>query len=804
MGLDLNNINKKFRKFIKGILKFRWAILIIFLVLIIYSILGLQGLQFDSSDDAWYFEDDPIVVTENKFEDIFGDSEIVAVHLQHKNIMQKEILKKVRYLSEEIENKLPYVDQVTSITNMEYIKGTQYGIKIGELIPEKIPENKDSLQQLHQEALERNYIKNRLISEDGTETFIIANLKSMPDEWRQATSYITYLRDKSQKYPQVYSAINLSEDVSPNQVIGSVILNIVGKSQYEMLDPQATGMYVQDYKQHKFYQKESPRLIILGLIISVIILAISLRSVRGVIFPVLTAIGGMVITLGIEGHLNLIVQPSVVPIPLFLGLAISVGYSIHIFNFYKQKLEATGKRKLSVMYAVEKAGWPLLFTALTTMCALTSFLLIDVKILNWVGITTTIIVALTYILTVVIFPIFLSFGKNKKVSQKNEWSNGFLGEKLATLSEFTMQNPIKLLLAYSLIAIVAVFGLFRAEVNFSMEKTMGRKVEFVDDILQISDTQIGSVWNYSVCLEFDQQGIAKEPETLHKLNKFVQHIESYPLTKRTTSVLDRIKEINKVLHSDKEEYYKVPETRQMIAQSLLLYENAGGDRIDNWVNYSYDKLRIRVELEEFKQEELLDNHKEIKKIGQEYFPNAKISTMGSIARYADMSHKVAWGQVKAFAYSIAIIACLMMIVFGSFKVGLIAIIPNISPALVVGGIMGYFDIPLDMIMSTVMPMLLGLAVDDTIHFINHVKYEFQKRGDYNLAVKNSFRSVGKALVMTSAVIIFNFSAYTTSVAKIYIHFGILASAGILAALLSDLFITPICIKMSNAFGEENQ
>jgi predicted RND superfamily exporter protein len=134
---------------------------------------------------------------------------------------------------------------------------------------------------------------------------------------------------------------------------------------------------------------------------------------------------------------------------------------------------------------------------------------------------------------------------------------------------------------------------------------------------------------------------------------------------------------------------------------------------------------------------------------------------------------------------------------------LIGIIPNISPALAVGGIMGYFNIPLDMIMSTLMPMLLGLAVDDTIHFINHGKYEFQKTKNYNCAVKNTFRTVGKSLLMTSVVMIVNFSAYTTSIAKLYVNFGILASAGIFAALISDLFVTPVCLKLTHAFGRES-
>ncbi len=365
-----------------------------------------------------------------------------------------------------------------------------------------------------------------------------------------------------------------------------------------------------------------------------------------------------------------------------------------------------------------------------------------------------------------------------------------------------MKHPVAILLIYTLFAAVSVRGLVMARVDFSSERTMGMKVPYVNRVVSVGKSKIGSLNNYSICLEFEEDGIAKSPETLEKLSCFISDIEAFELTKRTTSMLDQLKEVNKVLNSDDDEYYAIPATRPMIAQSLLLYENAGGSQLNKWVNYNYNKLRIRVEISEYKQAVLLDEHKRIKELSAHYFPNANLSVVGSVAKFCDMSAKVAVGQVKAFLCSILIIAVLMMIVFRSFKIGIIGIIPNISPALAVGGLMGYFNVPLDMIMSTLMPMLLGLAVDDTIHFITHAQHEFQDTNNYNLSVERTFKTVGKSLVITSLVMVFNFSAYTTSVANLYFNFGILAGVGIMAALIADLFVTPVCLKLANAFGKE--
>jgi predicted RND superfamily exporter protein len=143
-----------------------------------------------------------------------------------------------------------------------------------------------------------------------------------------------------------------------------------------------------------------------------------------------------------------------------------------------------------------------------------------------------------------------------------------------------------------------------------------------------------------------------------------------------------------------------------------------------------------------------------------------------------------------------------MIVFGSVKTGLIALIPNITPAIVIGGLMGFMDIPLDSSTVLILPMILGLAVDDTIHFINHSKLEFIRTRNYKESILKSIRSVGVALVFTTLVLSANFLTYLTSEVKFYFFLGILAMSGMISALIADFFITPLLFKRFKIFGEE--
>jgi predicted RND superfamily exporter protein len=158
--------------------------------------------------------------------------------------------------------------------------------------------------------------------------------------------------------------------------------------------------------------------------------------------------------------------------------------------------------------------------------------------------------------------------------------------------------------------------------------------------------------------------------------------------------------------------------------------------------------------------------------------------------------------VRSFLIALVVIMILMMLVFRSVKTGLIGMIPNITPAILVGGFMGLNHVTLDMMTMIVMPMLLGLAVDDTIHFITHAKLEFQRSGSYRAAVRETFVTVGKALFMTSFILVASFSVYLTSSARIFFYIGFLSILGITAALLADYCITPILVSWTQPFGKE--
>ena len=167
-------------------------------------------------------------------------------------------------------------------------------------------------------------------------------------------------------------------------------------------------------------------------------------------------------------------------------------------------------------------------------------------------------------------------------------------------------------------------------------------------------------------------------------------------------------------------------------------------------------------------------------------------------QYAEMNGKLVRGSIKSIGTSLLIILILLIIAFTSFRTGFIAMIPNIVPIALIGGLMGYMKIPLDM------PMVLGIAVDDTIHFTNHIKYHFELCGNYKQAILNSYREIGKTMIMTTIILCAMFFIFLFSTMTVLVRLGYLSMIGLGSALIADYTITPVLLFITKPFGKERK
>ncbi len=789
--MQLTRINETFRKIAETQIRHRWLILLLLAALTAFGFAGLPRTRMESSNSSWFEEDDAVEVAQRRFEECFGNSDTIGILIEAEDVFTYEVLSMMRELGEELLLNVPYADEVTSLTELEVSIGTDEGINVQTLVGDTIPSSPEDLKEIRRLALSRKSVVNKLVSADATETWLILSLREYPpeEEWLTTTG------------------------VDPMYEVGEAAIAIVTDPRWESSSYtlKAAGMPYTETEERDYIQKQMLETVSIGFLVMIVLLAAFIRSFRGVVVPVFTTAAGIMLVFGFMGWLSIGLQTIMLALPLLLGMALSVGYSVHLINSFKQFYRLGTPRREAVVMAVAKTGWPILFTVFTTMGSLFSFTVVGLLPVRWLGITCAAVVFAVYVYVIILIPILFSFGKpHPKALSEGKTAEPWHQRFFAGFSQRILSRP-KLVIGVSIVVVaVALPGILKIRVNLDSFEMMGLKIPYVNRVYSMTKSDLGSFLNYNITVTFNEQDAVKDPEVLKNFEKLLERVGEFEQTKKNDkaakvfSVLDILKDMNQTLHADDPSFYAIPESRDMVAQIMFLYELSGGTKSYEWVDEDYSMLRAMVEMKDFDANEAAAALEEIRAMAGELFPGAQVAVVGAAVRFADMNSRIVWAEIKSFFTSLSIIFILLALVFASVRTGLIGLIPNMAPVLVLGGLMGYAHFQLDMITMIVMPMLLGIAVDDTIHFVNQIKYEFEVCGSYRGAVKQAFLSVGHTLAMTTVLLVCSFGSYLLSPIQVWMRLGIMAPLGLLAALIADYTITPVLILLTRPFGEERK
>lgn len=781
--MKIEKINRKFRQTAEWILRHRLLVTGLFALLVAFSFVGTKRIVMKTSFDDYFVSDDPMLLKTDEFKSIFGNDYYVAVLVKNKDVFSKRSLTLIRELSNELKDSLSYADKVTSLTDLEFAVGTEEGMTIEQIVPEQIPSDAAGLKEIRRKAYSKPYLSKKLVSKDGTMTWIMVKLRPFPADsvWKRTS------------------------DIAPDMLTGKEAGRIITKTKYAELSPNAAGMPYMSYEKFIYLKGEMGRLFAIAFLVSIVVMLVVTRSLRGVVAPLITSICALLIGFGIIGWTGLYIDMSTAMIAVILTFACSIAYNIHLYNFFKTRFVETGRRKASITDAVGETGWGVLLSGLTTVAAMMTFLSMSIVPMKAIGLNTSLCLLSVLLTCFVVTPVLLSLGRDRKPHANMSHSfEGYVGDHFERFGGFVMRNHRRIVVVSSVLTLFCGIGLFFIEPAFDVEKTMGRKVEYVKKFLDLCDTELGSMYSYDLMITLPHADDAKKPENLKRLDQLATITEGYLLTKRHNSVTDIIKDMNCTLNGGKQQFYRIPDDADMVAQLLLLYENAGGTESEYWMDYDYRRLRLQVEIKNYNSNEAEKEMDALQAEARRLFPQAHISMVGNIPQFTVMQQYVERGQMWSMLLSVLVIGVILVLVFSSWKVGLVGMIPNLAPAVIVGGMMGWLDYPLDMMTASLIPMILGIAVDDTIHFINHSHVAYDRCGEYGNAIRSTFRTEGLAIVMSTVVVSATFAGFMSSNATQMVNWGILAVAGMVSALLADLFLTPILFKYLRVFGKEKK
>jgi predicted RND superfamily exporter protein len=495
---------------------------------------------------------------------------------------------------------------------------------------------------------------------------------------------------------------------------------------------------------------------------------------------------------------------------------------MHIISEFQDQQYRGLARREAIVKALALVGIPCLLTSLTTAAGFFSFLGTVIKPMREMGVYAAIGVILAFVLSLIMVPIIFSFGKNKKkVSDPEKFSTLNVKEKemisgrndvfvrvLAGIASLNLKYPRAILRAilgiFVVLIIASIYGYSLVEIETNSIKSISTDLK-VRQAYDYVDSHMGGSMAMEVMLDTGKKDGIKDIKFLNQMETLQNQIDKHPLTWKTSSVIDTIKKMRRAMHENRMEYYTLPETSAQAAEYLFLYETSGGEELDKQVSFNYDIARLNVRTKSLNTKDVRTFMSDINRFVKENLdPSIKVEYTGVMSWVKAMSDYVGQGQKRCFVLAFSVITCMMIIVLRSFKLGLISMIPNLFPVFIALGLMGFMDVYMSMPLMIMAPVIIGVAVDDTIHFFTRYRREFNRTGTYERALKATLSTVGRPIMFTTMTLVAGFSVFGFSDVYTTVHFGLLAAFAFLWALLADFFLAPAMMLLFKPLGAERQ
>jgi hypothetical protein len=315
---------------------------------------------------------------------------------------------------------------------------------------------------------------------------------------------------------------------------------------------------------------------------------------------------------------------------------------------------------------------------------------------------------------------------------------------------------------------------------------------------------MGGIYSFVYLFDAGEADGIKSPAVLRELERLQAEANSHSdIVKKTYSLGDVLMDLNRSFHEGDPAYNILPETRDLIAQYLLLYEMSGGDEVNDYVSGDFSRASLELRLKATESSELAKLAGEIDAyLAENPTAASEVRVTGIGALWLQLMSYITQSQIRGFLLAFAVIGAMLCFIFRSLEVGLIAMVPNLSPVVLTLGVMGWIDLPLDYVRLLIATVAIGISVDDTIHHMTRFQIEFRRSGSYHEALRASMSDVGRALVITSVVLVVGFLVFQFSVLDSLASFGSLLATTISVALIADFLLMPALLLTFEPFGPD--
>lgn len=741
------------------ILTFPWLVLLLGVVFIGAASLGSKELYFRGDYKVYFEQDDPQRLAFEQMQSMFNKNETANIIIapQSGDIFNQRTLTLIKHLTDDAWQ-TPMSTRVDSVTNYQHTSAEDDDLIVEDLLFETEDLNPQTIARVKTVALSEPNLVSRLVSSQG-HVAVVAITVNMPDT------------DKT-------AAVKL---------IADHVTALSAKYQVDYPDHQFyhTGMVFMNDAFANEAQNDAQTLVPLMFLAIVVVLWLLLRSFSGTLATVIVIIIAISSTMGLAGWMGYFLSTATVNVPTVV-MTLAVADCVHVISSLLYALREGKTKPQAVAYAMQLNLMPVFITSATTAIGFLTLNFSNVPVLADLGNLTAIGVMLAFIFSVTLLPALLTI-LPMSVSKSARATSG----RMERFGDWVIKYHRRILPFTVIVAIAAIGASFLNEINDVATDYFDESTAFKQST-NFQQDNVSGMSSIDFALFSDVGSGLNDPQMLAVVGDFTLWLRGQKEVDHVSSISDTFKRLNKNMHGDDQAYYVLPDQQDLAAQYLLLYEMSlpYGLDLSNQINFDKSATRITVTMQNLGSKEFTEFEQRVMHWLAKRAPQMKITAGSPNLMFAHIGEKNMQSMLRGTVLALVLISGLLVFALRSWRMGAISLIPNLLPAAIGFGIWGLYCGEINLGLSVVLSMTLGIIVDDTVHFLSKYRHARLAGDDAEQAVRYAFASVGRALLITTLVLATGFAVLSLSSFALNADMGLLTCIIIVVALAVDFLFLP--------------
>lgn len=741
-----------------------WVLLATVLLVVIATI-GGKNLYFRGDYNIFFDGTNKQLLAFDEIQTTFAKTDNLAIVVApaSNDVFTPEILQLIQSLTVD-SWQVPYSSRVDSIANYQHTEAFEDDLLVEDLLYEDYELTPQRIAKVKSIALSEPVLKSALISEKGDVTVVNITVQ-LPEidktaEVQEVMSHISAMLERYQeKYPNV--------------------------------EFHKAGIIAMNYAFMTAAQEDSSTLVPTMLLVILVFLTIMLRSFLSVVATLIVIIGSVMATMGLSGWAGMFLSTATVNVPT-LVMTLAVADCVHVITTMRHSMQNGFSKAHSIERSISLNFMPILITSVTTAIGFLMMNMSDSPVLRDFGNLSALGVMIACFLSVTLLPALL---KLLPINVKQTPSNG-KSNFMDKLGDFVVTHRKALLPASVLVIAVSASLIPLNRVNDESVKYFDNRSDF-RQAADFMEARISGMTNISIAIKTNEsQGIA-DPVFLNTIGGFTDWLRVQPETDHVATLADVYKRLNKNMHGDDESYYALPQNRELAAQYLLLYEMSlpYGLDLNNQINVDKSSIKMVLTVDNLGSVELVDLENRIYAWFADNAPQYEVVASSPSLMFAHIGETNMASMLSTLPITLVLISALLIFALRSLKLGLISLVPNIAPAVIGFGLWALISGEINLGLSVVVTLTLGIVVDDAVHFLSKYQRARKEGQTAEQAVRYAFHTVGRALWITTVVLVAGFSVLATSSFRLNADMGQLSAIVIFIALVVDFLFLPTLLML---------